>query len=116
MVPDMTGVTMYFGGDDAPDYSPDDAPQASSAEFNKDMLLAEVGLLGDGVQISEDGSTASRTAPAVLSHASARRSRRCGSRLTLLKAAGFGGSVLRPDSVLFSGAPARSRKQILHSG
>jgi hypothetical protein len=30
MVPDMTGVMMYFGGDDAPDYSPDYAPCASS--------------------------------------------------------------------------------------
>jgi hypothetical protein len=51
----MTGVMMYFGGDDAPDYSPDYAPYASSAQFNKDILLAEVGLLGDGVRISEDG-------------------------------------------------------------
>jgi hypothetical protein len=41
MLPDMTGVMMYFGGDDAPDYSPDYAPYASSAEFNKDRLLAE---------------------------------------------------------------------------
>jgi hypothetical protein len=35
MVPDMTGVMTCFGGDDAPDYPPDYAPYASSAEVQQ---------------------------------------------------------------------------------
>jgi hypothetical protein len=61
MAPDMTGVMI--GGDEARNYSPDYAPYASLAEFNKDILLAEVGLLGDRVRISKGGLTASRTFP-----------------------------------------------------
>jgi hypothetical protein len=65
MVPDMTSVMMYFGGDNTPDYSLTTRPTRR-----------------------RQGSTR-----ICFSHASAQQSRHCGSRLTLLNAAGFGGST-----------------------